>query len=65
MPAMNKTQFRALLDLLMCSDPWPIEEEAGETHKLLIEFANCESRETYGMANWIVAYHEIEKGDDA
>lgn len=64
MTTMNQNQFRALLDLLMCSDPWPIEGQAGdESRKLLIEFANCESTETYGKDNWIIAYHEIERGD--
>lgn len=57
---MNKNQFRAFLDLMMCSDPWPIDGEEGEkAHKLLIDLANEESQK-YRMDNWIVAYHEIE-----
>lgn len=49
---MDSFEFRALLDLLMCSDPYPAD--AGEdTIKF---FANRISLD-YGFSDWIDAYH--------
>ena len=52
---MDDDVFFAFLDLLMCSDPVPIEvHEFG----LLREFANEEAI-LHGYASWIDAYHRI------
>lgn len=56
---MTDTQYRAFLDLLMCSDPWPIEGEGGEhMEKILVSFANEEAKR-HGFDNWIIAFHEL------
>ena len=52
---MTKVELRAFLDLMMVSDPWPLEEPA---HEIMIVLADRES-EKHGFENWIVAYHEL------
>ncbi len=53
---MTKEQFRAFLFLLMCSDPWPVNEEGHQ--KVLNDFANEESQR-HGYNDWIEAYHAL------
>lgn len=64
---MTQEQYLAFLDLLMCSDPWPISGEDGErAHTLLVEFADAQARER-GYRDWIMAYHNEAtsgQGDD-
>lgn len=55
---MNDREYRALLDLLVCSDPWPVEDDDGRSHELLNAFANKEAAER-GYGSWIEAYHAI------
>jgi len=55
---MNEKEYRAFLDLLMCSDPWPIKD-GGKNHKILEAFANKEATK-FGHEDWIVAYHRLE-----
>lgn len=52
---MNDDQFRVFLDLLMVSDPWPLEYG----HEALNELADEQSRER-GYCDWIEAYHKFE-----
>ena len=52
---MNDRVFRALLDLFMCSDPWPASQEA---EAVVREYLNEESARR-GFAGWVVAYHEF------
>ena len=54
---MNDKQFRAFLDLLMCSDPWPVLEDFTETQTLVKQFANKESVRR-GYVDWVDAYHK-------
>jgi len=54
---MDDATFRALLDLLMVSDPWPLQDS--ESQKLLDDFADSESR-ARGYDGWVVAYHKFE-----
>ena len=54
---MNDVEYRAFLDLLMCSDPWPVVPGDGN-QDILIAFADREA-ENRGYENWVVAYHEI------
>lgn len=55
---MNAIEFRAFLDLLMCSDSWPVHNEHGgeSGYETMREFADITSRD-YGFADWIDAYH--------
>jgi len=56
---MTGIEFRAFLNLMMCSDPWP----AGTVDsKVLEELADKESR-LRGYDSWYVAFHEFKKGD--
>lgn len=53
---LGDTEFRALLDLVMCSDPWPLQDHAEATLKQLLDQAAW----SRGYAGWINAYHEFE-----
>lgn len=54
---MDHKEFRAFLNLLMCSDPWPTDDEE---QQILTDLADEQSRNR-GFENWIVAYHEFMK----
>jgi hypothetical protein len=51
--AMDDREFRGFLDLLMCSDPWPMGDFEA-TLKGLADRMACER----GYDNWIDAYHQ-------
>lgn len=55
---MSEEQLRAFLILLMCSDPWPVENESQEHQKILTDFADEESQR-HGYTDWIEAYHVL------
>lgn len=55
---MNSLQFRSFLDLLMVSDPWPLDEPAKQR---LVGFAEVESQRR-GFSDWIEAYHYHWRG---
>ena len=50
---MNSIEYRVFLDLLMCSDPWPLEN-GQETMQLLAARIGAD----YGYTDWIDAYHK-------
>lgn len=50
---MTDRQYRAFLNLLMCSDPWPLSEE---DDAVLRDFADTEAA-ARGHATWIEAFH--------
>jgi hypothetical protein len=67
-------QFRALLDLIMCSDPWPVLRTIfkkrgdhvlpypvtdGRSQSAIIKFADKEAK-LRKFSNWVVAFHEFE-----
>ena len=55
---MSNTEFRAFMDLLMCSDPWPVPdtgERDGEA--VLLRLADSEAHRR-GYATWTIAFHE-------
>ena len=58
---MSNEEFRAFLDLMMCSDSWPVS--TSESQELLEEFADRHSREL-GFDGWIVAYHEFQPEEE-
>lgn len=57
---LSDEQYRALLDLMMCSDPWPLDGESGDReHGVLVELLDAEAKRR-GWDNWVVAYHEFK-----
>ena len=54
---MRDTEFRAFLDLLMCSDPWPIPDKSSQL--ILSRYADKVSAQ-FGYADWIEAYHNLD-----
>lgn len=57
---MSDQQFRAFLDLLMCSDPWPVAGDDGEhCHEILTDLADDESYKR-GFSTWIDAFHSFK-----
>ncbi len=52
---MNNKSYRALLDLIMCSDPWPVAD-SGENQETIIPMANGEAK-SRGFDCWVDAYH--------
>ena len=56
---MFDKEYRAFLDLFMCSDPWPVGVEGGDDgHETLTKFADKQAK-CRGYENWVVAYHEL------
>ena len=53
---MNNMEFRAFLDLMMVSDPWPLDSHAD---RVLNGFADQQARDR-GFPEWITAYHEFD-----
>ena len=52
---MNDGQYRAFLDLMMCSDPWPLDDAA---HRILDDLADNEAQ-LRGFSKWTIAYHDF------
>ncbi len=50
---MKNADYRALLDLIMCSDPWPVEGE----NQQIIEAMATEEAKRRGWDSWVDAYH--------
>lgn len=53
---MNDREFRAFLDLMMCSDPWPSDEPG---HEILVGLIEREAK-FRGYDSWYVAFHEYK-----
>lgn len=51
---MSDDQFKVFLELMMCSDPWPL----AHGHETMVNLADSESR-ARGFMDWIEAYHEF------
>lgn len=58
---LSDVEFRALLHLMMASDPWPGTEEEND---ILIALLDNESI-AHGYDNWIVAFHEFQSPSKA
>jgi len=57
---MNNKEFRCFLDLMMCSDPWPVPaDDRGDGQGVLLDFIEKESN-LRGYDGWIEAYHKME-----
>lgn len=57
---MDARTFRGFLDLLMCSDPWPVDRapHRDNSQKIIDEWADKEARR-HGYSDWIEAYHKM------
>ncbi len=53
---MDDIELRALLDLLMCIDPWPVPDKHNQG--IVESIANQESIKR-GYSSWIDAYHML------
>ncbi len=55
---MNNIEYRAFLDLMMCSDPWPVAEtpQGLDTQRLMVDVANRLANDR-GYRDWIDAYY--------
>lgn len=54
---MEGTVFRALLDWMMCSDPWPVDSDGhGGNQQVIEKWLDEESRKK-GFTDWLEAYH--------
>lgn len=51
---MSDEEFRIFMDLLIVSDPWPLEYGKDQMNDLADSLARDR-----GYDNWIVAYHSI------
>jgi len=57
---LSDPQFRSLLDLFMCSDPWPISDQGtGDGHKTIESLLDIEAK-SRGYIDWVGAYHEFK-----
>lgn len=52
------TQFRALLELAMVSDPWPLPGE----HESAVKMYLLKESKRRGYDGWIEAYHDLSPG---
>lgn len=59
---MTDAEFRALLDLWMCSDPWPIKPDPEDQCYRTLEGLLDKESVVRGYDNWTVAYHELPGG---
>lgn len=58
---MTDAQYRALLDLLMCSDSWPVlDQGAGDGQDVLIELADQQAQARGYDGGWVVAFHGLK-----
>ena len=48
--------FRLLLDLIMCSDPWPVQ---GSNNQSGIEVMADKAAKERGFDGWVEAYHYL------
>ena len=53
---MSEEQYRVLMDLVMCSDPWPLSDKARGVVTDLMD----EEAEARGYETWTDAYHALE-----
>jgi len=55
---MKDGEFRALLDLMMCSDPWPV---AGDNQKIVLAMLDNEAKK-HGYDDHLFAYMHFQSG---
>lgn len=52
--------FRAMLALMMDSDPWPVHD-SGASHEIMTTFVDSEAIKR-GYSDWVDAYHDLFPG---
>jgi len=59
---MTNTEFRAVLDWFMCSDPWPVERDVtiGESNHVCVTNWLDREAKARGFDDWVVAFHEFK-----
>lgn len=56
MPSTTIEQFKEIVTLMMCSDPWPVDEAGNQANQAIVdEWADAEAIR-HGYANWLDAY---------
>ncbi|KKK92390.1 hypothetical protein LCGC14_2703410 [marine sediment metagenome] len=55
---MTDLQLRAFLDLLMCCDPWPVDDDTSQDQMTCL--ADMESAKR-GYGDWYTAFHEFKR----
>jgi hypothetical protein len=53
---MTEEQLKAFVTLMMCSDPWPVDEPGNQA--IIEKFADEESQK-HNFRDWIEAYHAL------
>lgn len=59
---MRDHEFRELLDLIMCCDPWPVRED--QYNEEVIKDMLLRESVKRNFTNWIDAYHNFEVPTD-
>ena len=59
---MAQSEFRAVFDWYMCSDPWPVDESIGgnEAHAKVTAWLDRLAKAD-GWADWVDAYHRVPR----
>jgi hypothetical protein len=53
---MTREQLRAFVYLLMCADPWPVDDE---NNQLIVDAFADEEAMRHGFNDWVEAYHAL------
>ena len=56
---MNDDQFRAFLILIMCSDPWPVNDINELDNQTVVERLLDKEARQRGFTDWIDASHKL------
>ena len=59
---MTDIQFRSMLDLFMCSDPYPVVNQGNGTGNSNVEGLLNAEAVMRGFESWQVAHHEFTTG---
>ena len=54
---MTNLEYRHFLNLLMASDPWPLDD--GNSQRILLFLADKEAT-SRGYKDWVEAYHSFD-----
>lgn len=55
---LSKMELRALCELVMVSDPWPLPGE----HESVVKALLLEECHRHGYPDWVDAYHDLSPG---
>lgn len=60
-PRITKQELRALCELVMVSDPWPLPGE----HESVVKALLLEESHRHGYGGWVEAYHDLSPDADS